>query len=117
MDQASDPVDHLSAQAVRAAAGPLTEGGQKLLARVFGGAANEFGAYFRDRATIWRAGRGIYTLERAADMLRSADGHPSDRLPLRHAPDIDDRPPIGEDLDGDVANPPRGQADGARQRI
>lgn len=67
-----EPVDPLLTQVVKEAAGPLSEGGRHLLARLFGGAADAYGAYLRDKAVIWRAGRGIYTVERAAEMLAEA---------------------------------------------
>lgn len=76
-DETEPPTDPVSAAVVKAAAGPLTEGGQKLLGRLLGGVADEFGGYLRDQVTIWRAGRGIYTAERAADMLKSAGLEPA----------------------------------------
>lgn len=68
----SEPMDPMSAEVVKAVTGPLTEGGQKVLAQLFGGAAGQLGAYFKDRVVLWRAGRGIYTAQRSTEMLVAA---------------------------------------------
>lgn len=67
-----NPVDPFSTSIVKATAEPLSEGGQKLLATLLGGVGEEIRAYFKDRAILWRAGRGIYTVERSVEMLAAA---------------------------------------------
>ncbi|HEY0019575.1 MAG TPA: hypothetical protein VGC13_24950 [Longimicrobium sp.] len=97
----TDPISGALTQLGASAVGYVAEEGRGFLARIAGGAADEFGKMFAERVRLMRYGQSLKLAARAAEMVRQSGGNPKEvpvgtLLPLLEKASLEDDPKLFE---------------------